>query len=105
MPYDAALAARLRALLEGEPGFSEKKMFGGVGFMLHGHMAAGVMADGRILIRCAPSDTPRFSAEPGCSAMERGGKPMAGWLLVDPDRDLSAWAARGVAYARSLPPK
>ena len=110
MPVDARLAARLRATIAHRPGFSEKAMFGGVGYMLGGNMALGVMKDGRVIVRVAPSDHERFRGEAGCAGMERGGKEMVGWLLVDADAvgddaDLARWAERGASYAASLPPK
>lgn len=110
MPYDETLAARVRAHLADHPLFTQKKMFGGVGFMIGGNMAAGVMKAGEMMVRCAKEDTAAWTAEPGCSAMERGGKPMRGWLLIEPDavaddEQLKTWVLRGREHAESLPAK
>ena len=110
MPYDETLAARVRQQLCDHPLFTEKKMFGGIGFMIGGNMAAGVMKDGRMMVRCALDDTSTYAEEPGCAPMERGGKPMRGWLQVDAvavaqEVGLALWAGRGRDHAASLPPK
>jgi len=110
MAYDESFALRVRALLADHPGFTEKKMFGGIGYMLGGNMAAGVHSDDRLMVRCAKEDHATFRAEPGCGAIERGGKDMAGWLLIDrdavvDDAALAKWVARGRDYAGGLPPK
>ena len=110
MAYDEGLAQRIRELLEEHPGFSEKKMFGGIGFMIGGHMAAGVHSDGRLMVRCSKEDFDAFRTAPNGGAMERGGKPMAGWLLVDEggfaeDDGLALWVGRGRDYAGGLAPK
>ena len=110
MAYDEGLAQRVRELLEDHPLFTEKKMFGGIGFMIGGHMAAGVHKDGRLMVRCAKEDFDTFRSEPNGGSMKRGGKPMSGWLLVEPggfeeDEGLELWVGRGLAYAGGLPPK
>ncbi len=110
MPYDPQLADRARTLLEGAPGLVEKKMFGGIGWTLGGHMAAGAHSDGRLMVRCAREDFERLLAEPGAGAIQRGGKNLTGWLLIDAsavetDEALQLWVDRGRAYASSLPPK
>jgi len=110
MPYDETLAARVRAHLADHPLFTEKKMFGGIGFMIGGNMAAGVMKGGEMMVRCALDATFDYTEEPGCRAMERGSKPMRGWLLIDADavaddEELAKWALRGRDHAASLPPK
>ncbi|TNE84006.1 MAG: TfoX family protein [Deltaproteobacteria bacterium] len=110
MPYDEALAERVRDLLAGENGLVEKKMFGGVGWTLHGNMACGAHSDGRLMVRAAPDDWAEWLEEPGVGGIERGGKPMRGWLLVDAavvedDAALRSWVGRGRDYARSLPAK
>ncbi len=110
MAYDEALAARVRAHLDDHPGFTFKKMFGGIGFMIGGHLAAGVHNDGRLMVRCSKEDFDAFRAEPHGGCMERGGKPMPGWLLIDPpgfadDAGLAKWVLRGRDYAAGLPPK
>ena len=110
MPYDPALAERIRSHLSGTPGLHEQKMFGGVGWTVHGNMAAGAHSDGRLMIRCAKEDFGAFTAEPGAEGMVHGGRPMSGWVLVAPgavieDAVLARWIDRGRAYAASLPPK
>jgi len=110
MPYDRAMAERIRDYLAGTPGLLERKMFGGVGWTVHGHMAAGAHNDGRLMIRCGKPDFEAFTGEPGADAMRRGGKPMSGWVLVDADAvlgeaELARWLDRGRAHAASLPPK
>ena len=113
MAYDEALAERIReavsGLVAGEP-VEEKKMFGGLAFLLGGHMAVAASGQGGLMVRCDPDDTDRLVAEPGASRMEMRGKAMDGWLRVSTDAvadddALARWAERGLAYARSLPPK
>jgi TfoX/Sxy family transcriptional regulator of competence genes len=110
MAYDEALAERIREHLLGEP-VEEKKMFGGLAFLLGGHMAVSASGRGGLMVRVAPAETADLLAEPGTSPMEMGGRgPMEGWLRVSADAVadedvLSRWVERGLAYARSLPPK
>ncbi len=109
MAYDDGLAARVRALLEGEPGLSERKMFGGLALLAGGHIVVGVYGDG-LLIRAPGDDQERLLAEPGVTTYPMGGRPMAGWLLVGAegcagDDALRRWVDRGLTQARSLPPK
>lgn len=109
MAYDEGLATRLRDLMGGEPGLAEKKMFGGLAMLLNGNMAVGVHGDD-LIVRTDPDQQERLLAEPGARVFDMTGRPMKGWLLVDPngfgeDADLRRWVDRGVAYARSLPPK
>jgi len=110
MAYDEDLANRLRELLAGEDGITEKKMFGGLAFLLHGNMAVSASGQGGVLARIDPDDTEAALARPHASLMEMRGRTMAGWIRVAPEgvrtkRDLNAWVKRGVTYARSLPPK
>jgi hypothetical protein len=107
--YDEGLATRLRDLIGGEPGLTEKRMFGGLAMLLDGNMAAGVQGEA-LIVRTDPDRHQQLLAEPGARAFDLTGRPMRGWLLVDPggcaeDDDLRRWVARGVAYARGLPPK
>jgi TfoX/Sxy family transcriptional regulator of competence genes len=109
MAYDEELADRLRLLLTGR-GVTEKKMFGGLAFLLHGNMAVAVSGQGGIMVRCDPAETGGLRHEPGAQPFEMQGRPMKGWLrveadAVDDDADLRRWAERGMAYAGSLPPK
>ena len=110
MAYDTALAERIRDLLVGTPGLVEKKMFGGIGWTIYGHMATGCHNDGRLMIRCAKADFQDLLGEPGAGGMMRGGKPLTGWVLVDldaveSDAALKVWVERGRDYASGLPPK
>jgi TfoX/Sxy family transcriptional regulator of competence genes len=109
MAFDEGLAERIRAELEGEDGVQEKKMFGGIAFLLHGNMAAGVIKD-EMCVRVEPADFDDLLAQPGARIFDFSGRPMKGWLMLDQDAlaedaDLRAWIARGVDYASSLPAK
>jgi hypothetical protein len=107
--YDEGLATRLRDLLGAVPGLTEKKMFGGLAMLLHGNMAVGVHGES-LIVRTDPAQQDLLLAEAGARVFDLTGRPMKGWLLVDPagcaeDEDLRRWADRGFAYAQSLPPK
>ena len=110
MPYDEDLAHRLRELLVDEEAITEQKMFGGLAFLLHGHMSVSASRTGGLLVRIDPGETDAALARPHVELMEMGGRTMEGWIIVAPDglktkRELAAWVTRGVAYARTLPPK
>ncbi len=110
MAYDEELAERIRAEVAGEQGVTEMKMFGGLAFLIGGHMAVAASGQGGLMLRCDPDATGTLLAEPGAHEFEMRGQPMRGWLrvdasVVDDDDALRAWVARGTAYARSLPPK
>src|ERR1700743_323083 len=110
MAYDEALANRIRALIAAEPGVVEKKMFGGLAFLIGGHMSVSVSGRGGLLLRCAPEDTEALRSKPPAGPFEMRGKAMEGWVRVEPGgvettRELESWVARGVDFARSLPPK
>jgi TfoX/Sxy family transcriptional regulator of competence genes len=107
MAYDEELAERVRELLEGEAGLTEKKMFGGLGFMVGGNMAVAASGQGGLLVRVDPSSS---YDESGVEPMVMRGREMTGWLrvateVVGTKKQLATWVRRGVAYARSLPPK
>ena len=110
MAYDEALAERIREHLLGEP-VEEKRMFGGLGFLLGGHLAVSASGKGGLMVRVEPAETADLLTEPGASPMEMGGRgPVEGWLRVSADAvtdedTLSRWVERGLAYVRSLPPK
>jgi hypothetical protein len=109
MAYDEGLAARVRDVLGGQPGLAEKRMFGGLAFLVHGNMACGVRGDD-LMVRVAADTAETMLGEPGARPSDMGGRPMKGWLLVGPDGnaedgDLRRWVGRGVSYASSLPPK
>jgi TfoX/Sxy family transcriptional regulator of competence genes len=110
VPYDRELADRLRLSLGGEPGVSEKAMFGGLAFLVHGNMAVAASSDGGLMVRVEPGETEWLLQEPGARRFSMRGREMDGWLLVEAavledDGALRSWIDRGVAYARSLPPK
>jgi TfoX/Sxy family transcriptional regulator of competence genes len=110
MPYDDELADRVRALLDGDPDVTEKRMFGGLAFLTGGHMAVAASGQGGLMVRVAPDETDALLAEPGARPMEMRGRELDGWVRVDAgavedDAQLEAWVARGTTYARSLPPK
>jgi TfoX/Sxy family transcriptional regulator of competence genes len=110
MAYDEAVAERVRGLLASESGLSEKKMFGGIGFLINGNMACGVNKSA-LIVRIDPATQSSAMAEPGARDFDlSGGRPMKGWIMVDPEgyakaAQLKKWVTRGVAFARSLPPK
>ena len=110
MAYDEALADRIRQLVEGERGLTEKAMFGGLAFLINGNMSVSASGQGGLLVRVDPDESNALVARTGARPMEMRGREMAGWLRVDADqvrtkRQLAAWVERGVAFARSLPPK
>jgi hypothetical protein len=109
MAYDEGLATRVRTLIGGLPGLTEKKMFGGLAFLLEGNMACGVHGD-ELIVRLPVEDTDAALREPGTRIFDMSGRPMRGWLLVDTtghgeDDELRRWVDRGIGFARSLPPK
>ncbi len=110
MAYDEDLANRVRELLAAELGVTEKRMFGGLAFLVEGKMAVSVSGRGGLLLRCDPAETDALLGKPHAHPFEMRGRVMEGWLRVDADglgtkRQLERWAARGVAHARLLPPK
>jgi TfoX/Sxy family transcriptional regulator of competence genes len=110
MAYDEDLANRIRELTAGESGVTEKKMFGGLAFLIGGNMAVAASGQGGLMVRCAPEDTDKLVAKPHTRRFEMRGREMDGWLRVDDEgvrtkRELAPWVKTGVAYARSLPPK
>ena len=109
MAYDEALAERVREQLAAEPAISEKAMFGGLAFLLEGNMAVGLSGD-ELMVRVGPDASDDALARPHTRPFDMTGRPMKGWILVAPegvaeDDDMAAWVARGVDFARSLPPK
>ena len=110
MAYDEDLANRIRELIAGERGVTEKKMFGGLAFLIGGNMAVAASGQGGLMLRCDPDETDKLAAKPHAGPMVMRGREMQGWLRVDDDgvktkRQLEPWVKVGVAYARSLPPK
>jgi TfoX/Sxy family transcriptional regulator of competence genes len=110
MAYDEELAERIRELVEAEPGLSEKRMFGGLAFLVEGNMAVAASGQGGLLVRVDPEETDALLEEPHAQPFEMRGREMRGWLRVDSvglgtAAELKAWVGRGLDYARSLPPK
>jgi TfoX/Sxy family transcriptional regulator of competence genes len=108
--YDEDLANRIRELMAAEEGVTEKKMFGGLAFLIGGNMSVSASGQGGLLLRCDPADTDALLQKPHAAPFEMRGRAMDGWLRVAAEglrtkRQLEPWVACGVAYARSLPPK
>jgi hypothetical protein len=108
--YDEDLAARMRELLSDERGLTEKRMFGGLAFLIDGKMAVTASGKGGLMVRVDPTQTDRLLRGAHAHPFEMRGRELDGWLRVDDDgirtkRQLETWVARGVAYARSLPSK
>ena len=110
MAYDEHLATRIRDLLVGESGVTEKKMFGGLAFLIRGNMAVAASGQGGVLVRVDPAASDRLVATTKARRMHMRGRAMQGWLRVDSDavrtkRQLARWVGVGTTYARSLPAK
>jgi hypothetical protein len=110
MAYDEELAERIRELVADEPGVTEKKMFGGLAFLIGGNMSVSASGQGGLLLRCDPDQTEDLIKKPHAERFEMRGRSMDGWLRVAPEgvrtqAQLRPWVQLGVAYARSLPPK
>ena len=108
--YDEELADRIRDLIAGEPDMTEKKMFGGLAFLIGGNMAIGASGQGGVLVRVDPMESDALVAKTNARLFEMRGRQMQGWLRVDPEhlrtrRQLGKWVELGTAYARSLPAK
>jgi TfoX/Sxy family transcriptional regulator of competence genes len=108
--YDADLANRIRLLIGAGPDVTEKKMFGGLAFLIGGNMAVAASSDGGAMVRVDPREGDALIAQTPASPMEMRGRAMSGWLRIEPqhlrdDDDLAAWVDRSARYARSLPPK
>ena len=110
MTFDEDLASQLRALLADEDSVTEKKMFGGLAFLMNGNMCVSASRNGDLLVRIDPADTAAVLAPPRVTVMKMRERTMAGWIIVAPEavktkRDVATWVKRGVAFARTLPPK
>jgi TfoX/Sxy family transcriptional regulator of competence genes len=108
--YDEELAARIRTLVADRADLTEKKMFGGLAFLVGGNMAVAASGQGGILVRVDPELSDELVATTPAEPMEMRGRQMAGWLRVDTadvadDSALAEWVERGTGYAASLPPK
>ncbi len=110
MAYDEDLADRIRELVAGERGITEKRMFGGLGFLVGGHLAVSASGKGGLMVRVDPAQTDRLLERAHVHPFEMRGRPLDGWLRVDDagihtKRQLEGWVRRGVSFAGSLPPK
>jgi TfoX/Sxy family transcriptional regulator of competence genes len=106
--YDEDLADRIRELMTGEAGVTEKTMFGGLAFLIGGNMAVAASGQGGLMVRVDPAETEQLAAKPHAKRMVMRGREIDGWLRVDDEgvrtkRQLDPWVKRGVSYARSLP--
>ena len=109
MAYDEGVAQRVRERINNQPGYDEKKMFGGIGFLIHGNMACGVIRDD-LIIRVGGENYTDSLLKPHVELFDMTGQAMTGWVIVkEPgyrnDRDLEDWIGQGVAYALTLPAK
>jgi TfoX N-terminal domain len=110
MAYDQGLAERVRRLIDGDPDLTEKKMFGGLAFLICGNMAIAASGEGGVMVRVDPGQSDALVGATTATVVEMRGRPMPGWLHVDSadlgaDGDHAAWVDRGTGYARSSPPK
>jgi TfoX/Sxy family transcriptional regulator of competence genes len=110
MAYDEDLAQRIREMLVDKPDITEKKMFGGLAFLIAGNMAVAASGQGGLLVRVDPTKSDKVVATTTARPMEMRGRAMQGWLRVDADdvrtkRQLAKWVEMGTTYARSLPAK
>jgi TfoX/Sxy family transcriptional regulator of competence genes len=108
--YDEDLANRIRELVAGEENLTERKMFGGLAFLIGGHMSVSASGSGGLLLHVDPAQTEGLLAKPYAQPFEMRGRVMDGWVRVEAEglqtkRQLERWVARGIAHARSLPPK
>ena len=110
MPYDQELARRIRQLIGSDPGLTEKKMFGGLAFLIRGNMAIAASSEGGAMVRVDPAQSDSLVATTKATVMNMRGRDMPGWLRVGSgdlhtDDQLAPWVEIGTGYARSLPPK
>ncbi|MDZ4233762.1 MAG: TfoX/Sxy family protein [Dietzia sp.] len=110
MVYDADLAARVRELLAARRDVEERKMFGGLAFMVGGNMSVAVSGNGGLMVRVPPAETEQLLTRKHVEAMVMANREIRGWVLVQPDgvktsRQLSEWVNRGAEFAEGLPPK
>ena len=107
MAYDEALAARIRVMIAGEPGITEKRMFGGLAFMVRGSMFVAASGRGGIMVRVDPVDSDALLRNPHVQQVEMRGRAMRGWLRVAPEelrtrRHLERWVHRAMAYVQRM---
>jgi TfoX/Sxy family transcriptional regulator of competence genes len=110
MAYDEDLANRIRELISMDSGLTEQRMFGGLAFLINGNMSVAVSGQGGLLLRVDPDETDVLLKKPHTHEFEMRGRPMQGWVRVDPEgvrtkRQLESWVKRGIGFASSLPSK
>jgi len=110
MAYDQELADRIRQLIGSDPELTEKKMFGGLAFLIRGNMAIAASSEGGAMVRVDPAQSDALVATTKATPMNMRGRDMPGWLRVSADDlrtddQLASWVEMGTGYARSLPPK
>jgi len=110
MAYDEDLADRIRELLSGQRGVEEKRMFGGLAFLINGHMSVAASGQGGLLVRVPPEDTAKLLNGKHVEPMVMSGRQTRGWLRVGPEgvktkRQLQTWVLHGISYAKTLKPK
>ena len=110
MAYDEELADRIREIVASERGVDEKRMFGGLAFLIGGNMAVSASSKGGLMVRVDPADAPDLVVAAHVEPMVMRGREMLGWLRVDAkavqsDAELLTWVSRGIAYAKALPAK
>ncbi|WP_063062446.1 TfoX/Sxy family protein [Nocardia sienata] len=110
MAYDEELAERVRAVLNAGTEVSERRMFGGLAFLIGGHMGVAVSREGGLMVRMEPAAAAALVDDISVTPMVMQGRELDGWLRVTEaavrdDRDLTTWVARGVRFAAALPPK
>jgi TfoX/Sxy family transcriptional regulator of competence genes len=108
--FDERLAERVRQIFDKESGTTERRMFGGLAFLVGGNMAVAVRGQGGLLVRVDPEQHDAMLTEPGTATMVMRDRLMRGWITVTPEAcakpaDLRRWAGRGLAYAATLPAK
>lgn len=108
MAYDDELVTRIRMVLDGEPGISEKRMFGGLAFLADGRLAVAASSRGGLMVRVDPAETDTLVAQPHVERFVMKGREMDGWLRVAPQildtpETLEDWVTRGLTFARALP--
>jgi TfoX/Sxy family transcriptional regulator of competence genes len=110
MAFDEDLAHRIRECLQDQAAVVEKRMFGGLAFLINGNLAVSASGRGGLMLRVDPAESPDLVAKPHAERMVMRGREMDGWLRIDEGgvrtkRELQRWVKIGVTYARSLPPK
>src|SRR4051794_9028269 len=110
MAFDVRLAERIRNSLEAESTLAERKMFGGLAFLVHGHMVVAARGGGGLMVRVDPDSSPDLVRTTPAEYVEMRGSSMKGWLRLDSedvasDEELGTWVDRALTYSETLPPK